>query len=183
MSRKNFSPSAPADGYSKVDSTWNCGCNDTKFSLGKFNSRSKIKLTHVILGRWLMKVKQIETKYKEKATIQYFSNKKWRNWTLNELLKLSATTDSDIPHSPRYNTNNSNTGLSKINKALQNTFWIEPFTAFCKKKNPETNHWRKYHPKQSKYKTIKQQIWRESTPCKSGIRSLCCLHVQNIFIS
>ena len=135
MSRKNISPSVPADGYSKVDSTWNCGCNDTKFSLGKFNSRSKLKLTHVILGRWLMKVKQIETKYKEKATIQYFSNKKWRNWTLNELLKLSATTDSDIPHSPRYNTNNSNTGLSKINKALQKTFWIEPFTAFCKKKS------------------------------------------------
>ena len=47
MPRKIFLPSAPAGGHSKVNAIWNCGCNDTKFSLGIFNSRSKLKLTRL----------------------------------------------------------------------------------------------------------------------------------------
>ena len=69
--------------------------------------------------------------------------------------------------------------ILKTSKALEKTFSVESIIAFCKKQKSETTHWRKYDPKRKNIKKSGNKYEGKCTPCKSGMRSLCCLQVQN----
>ena len=70
--------------------------------------------------------------------------------------------------------------ILKTNKPLEKTFSVESIIAFGKKQKSETTHWRKYDPKRKNIKKPGSKYEGKCTPCKSGMRSLCCLQVQNI---
>ena len=93
----------------------------------------------------------------------------------------SVITEIDIqPHTSQYKKIIRNHwSILKTNKALEKTFPVESIITFRKNKNLKQLIGRNTIQNDKNIKISSNKYEEKCTPCKSGIRSLCCLQVQN----